>query len=234
MKAIIIVRFATDRNISTSKKMNQLFEARNKMVSEQLVKRGVKNPAVLKAMKKVERHLFVEKKYWPKAYDDMPLQISCSQTISQPYMVALMTELIEPDKAKRVLEIGTGSGYQTSILAETCHQVYSIERHQELADKSFQLLKKLGYKNVHIKTDDGTFGWPSEALFDAIVVTAGAPEVPEHLVNQLKDNGRMVIPVGSSYQQDLLLILKRSDSYISKTICGCIFVPLIGKKGWVE
>ena len=228
------MRFATDKNTSNIKWMNQLFDARNKMISQQLVKRGVKNQDVLKAMKKVERHLFVDKKYWGKAYDDMPLPIPCSQTISQPYMVALMTELINPDKSKRVLEIGTGSGYQTSILAELCQQVYTIERHQELADHAFRLLTKLGYRNIEIKISDGTIGWPSEALFDAIIVTAGAPEVPEHLVNQLKDDGKMVIPVGSSYQQDLLLVSKKSDSYISKTICGCIFVPLIGKKGWAE
>lgn len=228
------MRFATDKNTSLKKRMDQLFDARHKMISEQLVKRGIQNQAVLKAMAKVERHLFVEKKHWGKAYDDMPLPISCSQTISQPYMVALMTQLIEPNDTMRVLEIGTGSGYQTSILAEVCQQVYSIERHQELADYAFQMISRLGYKNVEIKTSDGTMGWPDEALFDAILVTAGAPDVPEHLVNQLKDNGRMVIPVGSSYQQDLLLISKRSDSYISKTICGCIFVPLIGKKGWAE
>ncbi|MFZ5518378.1 MAG: protein-L-isoaspartate(D-aspartate) O-methyltransferase [Candidatus Zhuqueibacterota bacterium] len=214
--------------------MNQFFDAREKMVAEQLANRGISNQDILKTMRKIERHFFVDKKYWGKAYEDSPLPIPCSQTISQPYMVALMTELIEPNKSKRVLEIGTGSGYQTSILAELCKQVYSIERHQELADSAFKLLTHLGYRNIEITTTDGTLGWPEEALFDAIIVTAGAPGVPEHLVNQLKDGGRMVIPVGSAYQQDLLLVTKRSDSYITKTICGCIFVPLIGSKGWGE
>jgi len=228
------VEFARDKQTSFTHRMNPLQDAREKMVAEQLANRGISDQNILNAMRTVERHLFVETKFWSKAYEDTPLPIPCSQTISQPYMVALMTELIEPNKTKRVLEIGTGSGYQTSILAEVCQHVYSIERHPELADGAFKLLSQLGYRNIEITTNDGTLGWPEEALFDAIIVTAGAPDVPELLVNQLKDGGRMAIPVGSAYQQDLLLVTKRSDSYITKTICGCIFVPLIGDKGWAE
>ncbi|MDZ7331253.1 MAG: protein-L-isoaspartate(D-aspartate) O-methyltransferase [candidate division KSB1 bacterium] len=214
--------------------MNQLNDARRRMVHDQLVRRGIRHPAVLRAMRKIKRHLFVDEKDWERAYDDTPLSIPCSQTISQPYMVALMSELIEPEKNKKVLEIGTGSGYQTAILAETCGQVYSIERHRELADRAQQILRALGYSNVEIRCGDGTMGWPEHAPFDAIIVTAGAPEIPETLVQQLVEGGLMVIPVGSQYRQNLELIKKRGDSYITKTICGCIFVPLIGKEGWKE
>lgn len=204
------------------------------MVEDQLVKRGIRNQAVLEAMRKIQRHLFVTEKEWERVYDDTPLSIPCSQTISQPYMVALMTELIEPDKNKKVLEIGTGSGYQTAVLAETCQQVYSIERHEELAEQAKIILKELGYQNVKIKTDDGTVGWKEQAPYDAIIVTAGAPEVPDIFVEQLVDRGIMVIPVGTHYRQNLELVQKRGDSYIKKTICGCIFVPLIGRGGWAE
>ena len=214
--------------------MDQYVDARMKMVEDQLVKRGIRNQAVLEAMRKIQRHLFVTEKEWDRAYDDTPLSIRCSQTISQPYMVALMTELIEPDENKKVLEIGTGSGYQTAVLAETCKQVYSIERHEELAEQSKSVLKKIGYQNVKIKTDDGTAGWKEKAPYDAIIVTAGAPEVPDIFVEQLIDRGIMVIPVGTHYRQNLELVQKRGDSYIKKTICGCIFVPLIGRGGWAE
>jgi len=214
--------------------MDQYVDARIKMVKDQLISRGIENQTVLEAMRKVKRHLFVAEKEWDRAYDDTPLSILCSQTISQPYMVALMTELIEPDENKTVLEIGTGSGYQTAILAETCKTVYSIERHHDLAEHAKNLLKELGYQNIEIKTGDGTAGWQEKAPFDAILVTAGAPEVPDVLVEQLVDRGNIVIPVGTQFRQNLELVQKRGDSYIKKTICGCIFVPLIGKGGWAE
>jgi protein-L-isoaspartate(D-aspartate) O-methyltransferase len=149
-------------------------------------------------------------------------------------MVGLMTELIHPDEGKKVLEIGTGSGYQTAILAETCHKVYSVERHAELAGQARQLLDELDYKNIEIKIDDGTLGWEEKGLFDAIIVTAAAPEIPEQLVKQLMSHGKLVIPVGTQYRQNLELVLKRGESYIEKIICGCIFVPLIGRGGWAE
>lgn len=214
--------------------MDQFFDARQRMVQDQLIERGIKDQKVLEAMRIIKRHLFVDKKFWDRAYDDTPLSIPCSQTISQPYMVALMTELIQPDKEKKILEIGTGSGYQTAILAETCGQVYSIERHAELADRAKELLDDFGFKNFEIKIDDGTLGWEEKGLFDAILVTAAAPVVPEQLVNQLTNHGKLVIPVGTQYRQNLELVLKRGDSHIQKTICGCIFVPLIGRGGWAE
>jgi protein-L-isoaspartate(D-aspartate) O-methyltransferase len=214
--------------------MDPYADARMKMVEDQLVRRGIVNQKVLEAMRKIKRHLFVNENEQDRAYDDTPLTIPCSQTISQPYMVGLMTELIGPDETKTVLEIGTGSGYQAAVLAETCKQVYSIERHQELAEHANNILKKLGYENVEIKTDDGTVGWKEKAPFDGIIVTAGAPEVPDILVEQLNEQGKMVIPVGTHYRQNLELVQKRGDSYIKKTICGCIFVPLIGRGGWAE
>ena len=214
--------------------MDQYFDARQRMVQEQLISRGILDQKVLDAMRKIKRHLFVDKKYWDRAYDDTPLSIPCSQTISQPYMVGLMTELIQPDKDKKVLEIGTGSGYQTAILAETCQKVYSVERHDELAELAKRRLDELGYTNVELKIDDGTLGWEEKGPFDAILVTAAAPEVPEQLVKQLESHGKLVIPVGTQYRQNLELVLKRGDSYIEKIICGCIFVPLIGKGGWSD
>ena len=212
--------------------MKEFQDAREKMVLEQLIRRKIKDERVLDAMRKVERHLFVEEQDWKKAYDDSPLSIECSQTISQPYMVALMTELLELTGPEKVLEIGTGSGYQTAILAELCENVYSIERHVTLAEQTKNLLQELGYTNIEIRIGNGTLGWPEKAPFDAMMVTAGSPEIPDELVAQLKDHGKLVIPVGSTHQQDLSLVSKRGNSYISKSICGCVFVPLIGKKGW--
>lgn len=214
--------------------MDQYLDARLEMVENQLVRRGIQDQLVLEAMRKIPRHLFVDPKYSDRAYDDTPLSIPCSQTISQPYMVAVMTELIEPDSRKTVLEIGTGSGYQTAILAEICKQVYSIERHPDLAEQAVNLLKKLGYNNIEIRTGDGTLGCQEKAPFDAIIVTAGAPDVPECLVSQLAEHGKMVIPIGPQHRQSLELVQKRGDSYITESICGCIFVPLIGIGGWAE
>ena len=212
--------------------MDNFEKSRKKMVKEQLIARGIHDERVLKAMGKVDRHLFVTSNDKSKAYNDKPLTIDCSQTISQPYMVALMTQLLELKGNEQVLEIGTGSGYQTAILAELASQVYSVERHVSLAENAKILLQELGYENIHIKTGNGTLGWPEAAPFDGIIVTASAPEAPEELIEQLRNYGRLVIPIGSRDQQELTLIQKRGDSYISKPICGCIFVPLIGKQGW--
>lgn len=214
--------------------MDPYTDARMRMVEEQLIRRDITDQRVLDAVRRVKRHLFVDQKYWDRAYDDTPLAIPCSQTISQPYMVALMTQLIQPSPDKTVLEIGTGSGYQTAILAETCRWVFSVERHPELASQTELLLRQLGYHNIEINVGDGSLGWPEKAPFDAIIVTAAAPEIPERLVEQLVDKGKLVIPVGSQYRQQLQLVLKRGDSYITKTICGCVFVPLIGQGGWAE
>ncbi len=214
--------------------MDNYADARQRMVEMQLRKRGIKNEAVLTAMAEVPRHFFVDKKFWSRAYEDSPLPIACSQTISQPYMVALMTELADPSPEKTVLEIGTGSGYQAAILAKLFKKVYTVERHAELAERAKQILSDLGFTNVEIKIDDGTIGWKEKAPFDAIIVTAAAPEIPDDLIDQLSPSGKLIIPVGPQFQQTLQLVERRSDSYITRNICGCVFVPLIGKRGWKE
>lgn len=212
--------------------MKDFEDARQKMIEEQLIKRGIQNPRVLQAMGKVPRHLFVDKSLADKAYEDTPLPIGFSQTISQPYMVAIMTELLDLKGEEKVLEVGTGSGYQAAVLAELCRLVISIERHAELAEQAQKKLQELGYTNIEIKVGDGTLGWPEQAPYDGIVVTAGAPEIPPELIKQLVEGGRMTIPVGDVTHQELLLVTKHKEGYNSKAICGCIFVPLIGKEGW--
>ncbi len=182
--------------------MKNFKDEREKMVKEQIEKRGIKNELVLEVMRKVERHLFISPTHRNKAYEDSPVLIECAQTISQPYMVALMTELLELNGSEVVLEIGCGSGYQTAILAEICKKVYSMERHALLVNQTMHLLTELGYNNIEIKSGNGTLGWPEKAPFDAIIVTAGAPEIPEELIDQLKDYGKLIIPVGSSHQQN--------------------------------
>ncbi|NOZ62872.1 MAG: protein-L-isoaspartate(D-aspartate) O-methyltransferase [Calditrichaeota bacterium] len=214
--------------------MDNFCDARQHMVENQIKKRGIRNKTVLEAMGRVPRHLFIEKKHWSHAYNDSPVPIECSQTISQPYMVALMTELADPAADKSVLEIGTGSGYQTAILAEVFGKVFTVERHRILAEHAKQILTEMGYYNINYKIDDGSDGWGEKAPFDAVIVSAAAPVVPDSLVRQLRKTGKMVIPVGSHFQQTLQLVQKRGDSFISKAICGCVFVPLIGKQGWEE
>jgi len=201
------------------------------MVEEQIVSRGIKDPRVISAMKKVPRHLFVEEALQSQAYSDHPLPIGEKQTISQPYMVALMTEALQLEKEK-VLEIGAGSGYQTAILAELAEKVFSIERIRSLAIKARQLLYELGYFNVEIKIFDGTHGWMEEAPFDAIIVTAGAPDIPQPLLDQLAIDGRLVIPVGDAYAQDLMRVTHTKEGIKKEELGGCRFVKLIGKYGW--
>jgi protein-L-isoaspartate(D-aspartate) O-methyltransferase len=207
-------------------------KARSKMVEEQIISRGIRDPRVIAAMEKVPRHLFVEEALQGQAYSDHPLPIGEKQTISQPYMVALMTEALQLKEKERVLEIGAGSGYQTAILAELAERVYSIERIRSLAIKARQLLYELGYYNVEIKIFDGTYGWVEEAPFDAIMVTAGAPDIPEPLLNQLAIGGRLVIPVGDAYVQDLIRLTKMKEGTKKEDLGGCRFVKLIGKYGW--
>jgi protein-L-isoaspartate(D-aspartate) O-methyltransferase len=207
-------------------------KARSKMVEEQIISRGIRDPRVIAAMEKVPRHLFVEEALQGQAYSDHPLPIGEKQTISQPYMVALMTEALQLKEKERVLEIGAGSGYQTAILAEMAERVYSIERIRSLAIKARQLLYELGYYNVEIKIFDGTYGWVEEAPFDAIMVTAGAPDIPEPLLNQLAIGGRLVIPVGDAYVQDLIRLTKMKEGTKKEDLGGCRFVKLIGKYGW--
>lgn len=207
-------------------------KARLKMVEEQIISRGIKDPKLISAMKKVPRHLFVEEALQNQAYSDYPLPIGEKQTISQPYMVALMTEALLLKGKEKVLEIGTGSGYQTAILAELCEKVYSIERIRSLAIKARKLLYELGYFNVEIKISDGTIGWPEEGPFDAIIVTAGAPDIPRPLYEQLKIGGRLVVPIGNAFSQDLFRITKKEDGMIKENLGGCRFVKLVGKYGW--
>jgi len=207
-------------------------KARVKMVEEQIISREIKDPRVIAAMKKVPRHLFVEEALQSQAYSDHPLPIGEKQTISQPYMVALMTEALQLTGKERVLEIGAGSGYQTAILAELAERVFSIERIRPLAIRARQLIYELGYFNVEIKIFDGTYGWAEEGPFEAIMVTAGAPDIPQPLLDQLTIGGRLVVPVGDAFVQDLIRITKTGEGIKREDLGGCRFVKLIGKYGW--
>jgi protein-L-isoaspartate(D-aspartate) O-methyltransferase len=212
--------------------MKDTLIARKNMVDEQLVRRGVKDQRVLNAFLEVPRHKFVEEYLKYKAYDDYPLSIGYGQTISQPYMVALMTEAINPQPAERILEIGTGSGYQAAILSRLCSAVYTIERISALASRARKVLDDLGYFNFHIRLGDGTMGLPQDAPYDGIIVTAGAPYVPESLIGQLREDGRLIIPVGDEGIQDLRRIIRTKDGVKEESLGGCRFVKLIGKNGW--
>jgi protein-L-isoaspartate(D-aspartate) O-methyltransferase len=207
-------------------------KARLKMVEEQIVSRGIKDAKLIEAMKKIPRHLFVEEALQSQAYTDHPLPIGEKQTISQPYMVALMTEALLLTGKEKVLEIGTGSGYQTAILAELSEKVFSVERIRSLAIRARKLLYELGYFNVEIKIFDGTFGWIEESPFDAIIVTAGSPDIPQPLIDQLSIGGRLVIPVGDALVQDLFRVTKTEKGVRKEDLGGCRFVKLIGKYGW--
>ncbi len=208
--------------------------AREKMITEQLVKRGIKDPRVLAAMRKVPRHLFVDEALAARAYGDYPLPIGEKQTISQPYMVALMTEALAPGPKDRILEIGTGSGYQTAILAELCSKVFSIERIRVIAERAEKTLKDFGYSNFLIRVGDGSKGWKEEAPFEGILVTAGAPSIPKVLEQQLTDGGSLIIPVGDEFSQSLIKIVRDGDEFRHLDLTGCVFVKLIGNHGWKE
>lgn len=205
---------------------------REKMVEHQLVPRGISDRRVLDAFLKVERHKFVPEEFADSAYGDHPLPIGSGQTISQPFIVALMTESIGLTGPEKVLEVGTGSGYQTAILAELAKEVYSIERVPELAEGASKVLSGAGYKNVLIAVKDGSLGWPEHSPFDAIMVTASCPGKPETLLKQLKHGGRLVAPIGAAFGQILTLFTREKDSITSAELCGCMFVPLIGREGW--
>jgi protein-L-isoaspartate(D-aspartate) O-methyltransferase len=207
---------------------------REKMVSTQIEARGVSDRRVLDAMRKVPRHLFVSEALQDQAYGDFPLPIGEGQTISQPFIVAEMTQALALKPEDIVLEIGTGSGYQTAILAELCFKVYTIERVRKLFIATRKLLDDLKYHNVVAKCSDGTHGWEDEGPFDGILVTAGAPEVPEILVGQLKEGGRLVVPVGGRHTQTLMRLVKRKDGIHETNLGGCRFVKLIGNHGWKD
>jgi protein-L-isoaspartate(D-aspartate) O-methyltransferase len=206
--------------------------ARDRMVQTQLVARGIRDPKVLYAMRKVPRHLFVEEALRNQAYGDFPLPIGEQQTISQPYIVAFMTEALELRGEEKVLEIGTGCGYQAAILAELAPEVFSIERIHLLASQARRHLESLRYFNVKIKVGDGTLGWPEEAPFDAIIVTAAAPGIPRPLLDQLAMGGRLVIPVGDRFSQTLEVVYKTPEGLKHDYRGGCRFVKLIGSYGW--
>jgi protein-L-isoaspartate(D-aspartate) O-methyltransferase len=212
---------------------------REEMVCYQIERRGVRDKRVLAAMRKVPRHLFVPRDEWEYAYMDAPLSIGQGQTISQPYIVAVMTELLGLQGApygvqgnEKVLEIGTGSGYQTAILCELAKEVYSLERLPLLAEAAQKRLEELGIKNVRISSGDGTLGWQAYAPYDGILVTAAAPHVPESLLAQLAEGGRLVIPVGPHFSQVLQLWQREGGQLHSEDCMGVVFVPLIGKDGW--
>ncbi|MBI5848142.1 MAG: protein-L-isoaspartate(D-aspartate) O-methyltransferase [Nitrospirae bacterium] len=205
---------------------------RDQMIENQLIPRGIKDPRVLDAMRRAPRHIFAGGQNLAGSYDDMALPIGEGQTISQPYMVAVMTELLALTGQEKVLEIGTGSGYQGAVLAELAKEVYTIERIGVLADRAKAEYHTLGYDNIHVRTGDGTLGWPEESPFDRIIITAASPHIPEPLMEQLALNGILVIPVGSRYSQQLLKITKTEQGLKEEYHTPCVFVPLIGKFGW--
>jgi protein-L-isoaspartate(D-aspartate) O-methyltransferase len=209
---------------------DQHADNRRQMVEQDIRDRGVKDPVVLDAMGKVPRHEFVDPSYRSRAYEDHPLPIGEGQTISQPYVVALMTEALRLKGNDRVLEIGTGSGYQAAILAEIVREVYSIEIRKPLAGKAEKTLAALGYRNVKVKSGDGYFGWDEHAPFDAIIITAAANHIPPQLIRQLKEGGRLIVPLGSTvYFQTLTLVTKRKGELDVEQMCPVAFVPMTGE-----
>lgn len=206
-------------------------ENRKMMVETQIISRGIKDQQVIEAMLTVERHLFVPSEYASQAYGDFPLPIGEGQTISQPYIVALMTEVLQLNKNSKVLEIGTGSGYQAAVLATICDSVYSIEIYESLAKQASNLLAVLGYDNVKVKSGDGYAGWAEESPFDAIIVTCAPTRVPQALQDQLAEGGRLVIPVGELHNQELVLYEKRDGKFRKKNIVAVRFVPMIDNSG---
>ncbi|MGD8454525.1 MAG: protein-L-isoaspartate(D-aspartate) O-methyltransferase [Phycisphaerae bacterium] len=207
---------------------------RERMVREQLERRGIRSTAVLEAMRRIPRERFVLASYDAEAYADSALAVACGQTISQPYMVARMTELLTLKPADRVLEIGTGTGYQAAVLALLARHVYTIERHEPLMREAQQRLADLGLTNVSYHCGDGSVGWPDETPFDAIMVTAGAPQIPDPLCGQLADGGRLVVPVGGQTEQTLTLVRRMGAELLQQEHLRCRFVRLIGQAGWTS
>ncbi|MCP4367226.1 MAG: protein-L-isoaspartate(D-aspartate) O-methyltransferase [Deltaproteobacteria bacterium] len=205
---------------------------REEMVKRQIIARGITDEKVVTAMRNVPRHLFISEALTDQAYGDFPLPIGEQQTISQPYIVAEMTQALELSKEDRVLEIGTGSGYQAAIIAQIAYRVYTIERIHSLLLKARSLFDRLLYHNIITRYSDGTTGWADESPFDAIIITAGAPSIPETLVNQLAEGGRMAIPVGDQYSQELIKIHRGKNGIHKTSLGGCRFVKLIGEHGW--
>lgn len=208
--------------------------AREQMVKSQLLARDITDERVLEAFRKVPRHRFVPETDQSRAYQDHPLSIGAGQTISQPYMVALMSQCLALGGWETVLEIGTGSGYQTAMLAELAESVYTVERIEELSTRAEGILADLGYPNISFRVGDGTLGWPEAGPFDRIIVTAAAPHIPETLKCQLVDGGSLVVPVGPREGQQLMVIRRDGEDYPQTNVCACIFVKLIGEEGFSE
>jgi protein-L-isoaspartate(D-aspartate) O-methyltransferase len=213
-------------------KVDPFLAQRRSMVESQLRARGIRDERVLAAMFRVPRHEFVSAEYRDQVYEDHPIPIGEGQTLSQPYIVAVMLEALALDPSDTVLEIGTGSGYQTALLAELAKQVYSVERHASLAHDARATLARLGYSNVEVALGDGSHGLAERAPFDAIVVSAAAPQIPPPLFEQMREGGRMVIPVGPAHAQELQLVRKQAGKLIVANLEGCRFVPLIGSEGY--
>lgn len=208
-------------------------DERSTMVEQQVRARGITNPKVLMAMREIPRHLFVPPPYTASAYSDAPLPIGYGQTISQPYIVALMTELLDPHSTDRILEVGSGSGYQAAVLSLLVHQVTTIERIPAVADRARRLLDELGLNNIRIITGDGTRGYPGDAPYDGILITAATPRIPPPLISQLNDGGTLVAPVGGRETQELIVLKKNKQETMRSSHGGVRFVPLIGEYGWI-
>jgi protein-L-isoaspartate(D-aspartate) O-methyltransferase len=205
---------------------------RERMVEEQLLKRDIFDPRVLQAMREVPRHRFINREYRHQAYSDCPLPIGQSQTISQPYIVALMTQMLRLRADDKVLEVGTGSGYQAAVLGHLAHEVHTVERHKRLASRADRLMNSLGITNVYVHVGDGTLGWPPDAPYDRILATAAAPKVPQPLLNQLAEGGCLILPVGSRGGQYLERWTRRAGDFHREQGAPVAFVPMLGKHGW--
>ncbi|MFU8813354.1 MAG: protein-L-isoaspartate(D-aspartate) O-methyltransferase [Balneolaceae bacterium] len=216
----------------TTKKSGRSYSVPRKKLIEQIREKGLTNERVLQAVQAVPRHLFVDSALWNRAYEDCALPIGCGQTISQPYTVAVQTDLLDVEKGDKILEIGTGSGYQAAILCELGADVYSVERHETLYRSAQAVLRELGYR-PHLKCGDGTMGWSAYAPYQGIVVTAGAPVVPQELIKQLYVGGKLIVPVGTQEMQTMTRITRTSESdYKEEQLKNFKFVPLIGEQGW--
>lgn len=232
MSGFLTKRGSTVKHHSMADSGHTYDRRREEMVKRQIEARNIFDPLVLGAMRRVPRHLFVSEALRHKAYEDHPLPIGEQQTISQPFIVAEMTQALELTPEDRVLEIGTGSGYQAAVLAEIAYRVYTIERLHPLYRRTRKLFDVLQYHNIVTRYSDGTMGWKEESPFDAIIVTAGAPRIPDILLSQLSVGGRMIIPVGNQYTQDLIKIIKDERGSHQVSLGGCRFVKLVGEEGW--
>jgi len=233
---IILLMFGLGCNAGNKKTSDDVppspfFSERKKMVDNQIIRRGIKTKRITDAFLKVERHLFVPEQYIPNAYEDRPLPIGEGQTISQPYVVAYMTDILDLKKIDKVLEIGTGSGYQAAILGELCDSMFTIEIIASLGTKAETILSHLGYANVQVKIGDGYQGWQEHAPYDAIIVTCAPSHIPEPLQDQLKEGGKMIIPVGEAYDQNLIFLRKKDNKLIEENVFPVLFVPMIDEAG---